>query len=91
MKCFMVVVPSDSKVSPEDIAEAFPDHCYEVEGGTVWVVAAVDATAVDISERLKLEPRAEGDRSGVVVQMDHYYGLYDVSLWEKLFAWKKAA
>ena len=89
MNCYLVVWPPENG-DPTVLTEAFPEH-HAVLEGTVYMVAAEQRTCAEVCEVLGFGNGAKGngaDRSGVVIKVDNYYGLFDRALWEKMNAWQ---
>lgn len=82
MQAYLIVT---DRIPKSEITATFPDH-YEL-GESVFVIASADKTCSDVSGKLKLN-NPPTDRSGVVVKINEYYGLYDAALWQKIESWK---
>ena len=60
-----------------------------------WIVAANGtSTTSDIADVLLNPTQEEGKGEtvpGIVTEIESYYGLYDLSVWEKMKAWREAS
>ncbi len=86
MNRFVVVLPPDSNVTAQSVADHFPNN-HPVIPDHVWVVAGQQKTCADVCETLGIGENEEAE--GLVVLVHHYYGFADAALWERLDAWKK--
>lgn len=69
------------------------NNCIKLEGrtSTIWIVATDSyLTSVDVAKQLHMAGKPQNVNSGLVVEMNSYYGFDSGELWQKLSAWKKA-
>lgn len=81
MNSFLVFMPGGCQTVTSKFAEN-----YVLSDDVLWAVASDDATCLDVCKKLGIV----GERDGVVVRIDEYYGRFDSGLWQKLEAWGRA-
>ncbi len=94
MHCYMIALPPGSAVEPEVITRQFAESKrHEVVSGQVWIVASGSlSTPSEVCQALGIWPTEENgsSRSGVVVKVSGYFGLFNNALWEKMALWRVA-
>lgn len=55
----------------------------------VWIVSCSQSTCGELSRALGMESGTDAPiRTGVVVKVSEYHGLFNTALWQKLYEWR---
>jgi len=88
MECYLIILPTDSTVSPATISSKFELH-YPVVDNSVWLVGTDLKTCDEVSKLASIGQAGHREDTGVVFRVSDYYGLASMALWEKLSVWQR--
>ena len=90
MNCYIVIGRPDSGLRNK-VEKAYDGKYYVIVDDVAWAIATPDITALDVCQKLGISDMTTGTikpiGSGLVVRFDHYYGVFDPALWQKITAW----
>lgn len=89
MSSYLVILSSDSGIDGNTVRRLFSDKFYEINS-RVWAISGPYSTAEEVCSLFEAEVGVDAFQGLVVVRIDDYYGIYDKSLWNRLWQWNRA-